>query len=108
MGYRQPYLGSQTALRVPHLGSTVVRMDSTAYAAAVAANIREAISAAGVSVLNVAQSTDIPYTTLDRRLRSGGASPFSVREVRAIAQALGTTAAKLTTVYVDAAEAVPA
>lgn len=82
-------------------------MDSTQYAAAVAANVEKAIEAAGRSVLSVALETGIPRTTLDRRLRSNGFSPFSVTELKLIADLLGTTARELTTVYV-AAEAVPA
>lgn len=74
-------------------------MDSTSYAAAVAANVDQAIKAAGLSVLKLAQATGIPRTTLDRRLRSNGFSPFSVAELKAIADEVGTTASVLATVY---------
>lgn len=74
-------------------------MDSTSYAAAVATNVDQAIRDAGLSVLKVAEATGIPRTTLDRRLRSKGFSAFSVAELKAIADALGTTAARLATVY---------
>lgn len=82
-------------------------MDSTTYAAEVAANIQNQIKAAGLSVLSVAQATGIPYTTLTRRLASNGLAPFTVREVKVIADHLGTSASDLLTVYVTA-EKVPA
>jgi DNA-binding phage protein len=82
-------------------------MDSTQYAAAVAANVEKSIAAAGRSVLSVALETGIPRTTLDRRLRSNGVSPFSVTELKLIADLLGTTARDLTTVYADS-QAIPA
>lgn len=86
-------------------------MDSTEYAAAVAANIQSAIKRAGKPVATLAAETGIPRSTLDRRLRSHGLSPFTVREVKAIALALSTpaepvTAADLTCVTVGTATAV--
>jgi uncharacterized protein (DUF302 family) len=81
-------------------------MDSTSYAAQVAANIEKAIGDAGLSVLGIERETGIPRSTLQRRFKSNGLSPFSVAEVKAIANATGTTAAALTTVYAaDDAEA---
>lgn len=77
-------------------------MDSTDYAAAVAANIATAAERAGISVSALATTTAIPYSTLQRRLTSNGLSSFSVREIKAIADALGTTARDLITVYADA------
>ncbi|MHB1063567.1 MAG: helix-turn-helix domain-containing protein [Georgenia sp.] len=74
-------------------------MDSTQYAAAVADNVSGAIDTAGKSHLSLAQETGIPRTTLDRRLRSNGASAFSVSELKDIANVLGIKVASLTTVY---------
>ena len=82
-------------------------MDSTEYAAAVAAKVEKAMRQAGESHASLAAKTGIPRTTLQRRLTSGGVHPFNVRELRDIAQALGTTASELATVYV-VAEAVAA
>ena len=81
------------------MGSSVFHMDSTTYAAAVAAKIRTAIEEKGISVLSVATSTGIPRTTLDRRFKSDGAAPFTVREIKKIANILGISASELTTVY---------
>lgn len=70
-------------------------MDSATYSALVAENVENAIEAAGRSVLSIAESTGIPRSTLDRRLKSNGGSAFSVREVKAIAIELEVTAAEL-------------
>ena len=78
-------------------------MDSATYSALVAENVENALEAAGRSVLSIAESTGIPRSTLDRRLKSHGGSPFSVREVKAIAIVLGITAAELLVVE-DAVE----
>lgn len=83
------------------MGTSVTHMDSTTYAATVAANIRKAIKASGRSVLSVAEATGIAQSTLDRRFKSNGASPFTVLEVHAIAKELGTTARVF---YADADE----
>lgn len=80
-------------------------MDSATYSAQVAENVKTAIKASGRSVLSVAEATGIPRPTLDRRLRSNGGSPFSVREVKDIAIELGLTAAALLTVEDAAASA---
>ena len=106
-GNRQPRLGNVCGLRVTQMGSSVFHMDSTTYAAAVAAKIRTAIEEKGISVLSVATSTGIPRTTLDRRFKSDGAAPFTVREIKKIANILGISASELTTVY-EIAEKVPA
>lgn len=82
-------------------------MDSTAYAAAVAANIKTAMKNRGISELSLAENAGIPRTTLNRRFRSDGADAFTVREVKAVARVLGTSAAKLLTVY-ETAEKVAA
>lgn len=107
MGNRQPYLGRQAGLPALHLGSMVACMDSNSFARAVAENVEKAIDRSGLSLLAAAKKAGIPYTTLDRRIKSGGLSPFTVREVKAIADALGRTANDLLTVYVTV-EKVPA
>lgn len=86
------------------MGSTVVSMDSTEYAAAVAAKVEHAMHAAHETQASLAEKTGIPRTTLQRRLTSHGIHPFNVRELRDVAKALGTTAAELTTVYAVARE----
>lgn len=104
-----PALGQCVTLTADQAVRTVAHMDSTGYAAAVADNVHRAIAGRSRSVLSVAEATGIPRTTLDRRLRSGGASPFSVSELKAIADELGITVRDLTTVYADQApQAVPA
>lgn len=75
-------------------------MDSTQYAAAVAAKIDRAIREAGESRHSVAVKAGLADQTLYRRFASEGGSPFSVREIKRIADVLGTTAHDLTTVYV--------
>ena len=82
-------------------------MDSTTYAATVAANIKTEMNNKGRSVLSVAEATGIPRSTLLRRFNSEGMSAFTVREIKAIADDLGTTALALATVYTQA-EKVPA
>jgi lambda repressor-like predicted transcriptional regulator len=82
-------------------------MDSTAYAAAVAANIETAMKKSGRNLHSLSQETGISRTTLDRRFKSEGASAFTVREIKAIARALDTTARDLVTVY-EVAEKVAA
>lgn len=74
-------------------------MDSTEYAAEVAAKVEKAIADAGESVASIALKTGIPRSTLQRRFNSHGTSPFSVRELRDIAVATGTSASELATVY---------
>ena len=92
------------------MGTSVTHMDSTEYAAAVAANVKAAIDQANRSVLSVSRQAGIPQTTLDHRLKSNGFSPFSVAELKAIADVLGRSASDLTTVYVatTASERIPA
>ena len=84
------------------MGSTVAYMDSTEFAAAVAANVDLAIKRAGKTVLSIASETGIPRTTLERRLRSAGLSPFTVTEIKAIGIALSIPARDLVTVTVAA------
>ncbi|MCL2464644.1 MAG: hypothetical protein FWF28_06220 [Micrococcales bacterium] len=77
-------------------------MDSIQYSAAVAQNVSEAIRAARRSVLSVATEAGIARGTLERRLKSGGLSSFSVSEIKSIANVLGCTAASLTMVTLAA------
>lgn len=81
-------------------------MDSTTYAAEVADNIRRAIAAHGESIADVAYKSGIPTTTMHRRLASNGGSPFSIREIKAIANTLDVTASSLTVVIDPASKQV--
>ena len=74
-------------------------MEPTDYAAAVAAKIEHLILDKGYTVKSFADESGIPYTTLNRRLKSEGRSPFSVLELKVIADKLGVTAKDLSTVY---------
>lgn len=54
----------------------------------VAARVRAAIDAAGLTLLGLSEATGIPRTTLTRRL--SGVSSFTVEELEALARELGT------------------
>ena len=70
------------------MGTTVVRMDTAeALARQVAAEIKNAMKAAGVSQRDVADATGIPLVTLNRRL-SGMGKPMTIAEAAAILPAL--------------------
>ncbi|MFF2623017.1 helix-turn-helix domain-containing protein [Oerskovia jenensis] len=71
-------------------------MDSNHYASAVAANIEAARREIGLSTVALAASSGIPRTSLDRKLNRHGS--FTVREIKALATALGSTALALSTV----------
>lgn len=82
------------------MGITVVCMDSTEYAAAVADKARKALEAAGESVSSASLHAGIPRSTLDRKFNSGkGIQALTVRELFDLATLAGTTAADLATVY---------
>ena len=81
------------------MGITVVYMDSTGYAAAVAAKVEKAIDDAGETQVSISEKTGIPRTTLQRRLNSSGVHPFNMRELADIATALGVPAAELAAPY---------
>ncbi|MFF3065946.1 helix-turn-helix domain-containing protein [Oerskovia sp. NPDC057915] len=70
-------------------------MDSNHYASAVAANIETARRQSGLTKLSLAASSGIPRTSLDRKLNGRG--DFTVREITALATALGTTPHALVT-----------
>ena len=55
--------------------------------------LREAMDAAGMSELRLAEETGIPRSTLRNHLKRGRG--YSIEEVIAVAQALGTTASAL-------------
>lgn len=63
-------------------------MDKIAYSIRLASFISEAIQDRKLSILEVSKKTAIPYTTLDRRLKSPETSYLSVTEVVALADAL--------------------
>ena len=71
-------------------------MDSIQYSQAVSAKVNQAREDAGLSVLSLSEKTGIPRSTLDRKIH--GHADFSVREIKAIAIALNTSAANLTVI----------
>ena len=73
-------------LRYAQLVMQDVHMVTNTYAATVAANVNRAIRARGVTVVELAETSLIPRSTLTRRL--SGASPFTVAELDQIAAAL--------------------
>lgn len=82
------------------MGSSVVDVDSTEYAAAVADKTRKALDGAGKTVSLAARETGIPRTTLDRKFNSGkGIQALTVRELFDLAQLANTTAHDLAQVY---------
>lgn len=84
------------------MGISVFRMDSTTYSQRVSEKISNTRKAAGMSVKALSDQSAIPMTTLDRKLRGGG--DFSIREIKALALALKTTAAELTLIYDEQAQ----
>lgn len=93
-------------LRADRMGSSVARMDSNSYSAAVTNNVRAALAGAGLSIAELALQTGIARTTLSRRLAKVNPSPFTVNELKAIADVTGTTAQALATVVVTSSQAV--
>ena len=72
------------------MDSTVIHMDTPAeFNRQLAGVVREAMKSAGISQRAMAERTSVPYTTLVRRL--SGRSPFSVIELAAISQEMGTS-----------------
>ncbi|MBD7949929.1 MULTISPECIES: hypothetical protein [Oerskovia] len=71
-------------------------MDSNHYTSAVAANIETARQETGLTTLSLSASSGIPLVSLDRKLHQHG--DFTVREIKALASALGTTTLALSTV----------
>lgn len=71
-------------------------MDSIHYSLAVAANVEKARTGAGLTKLALSESSGIPRTSLDRKLKGQG--DFTVRELKSLAIALETTARELATV----------
>lgn len=88
------------------MGATVAHMDSNSYSVAVADNVRTALATAGLSIAALALQTGIARTTLTRRLAKVNPSPFTVNELKAIADVTGTTAQALATVVVTSSQAV--
>lgn len=72
-------------------------MDSNQYAQKVVEKIDTLRKVAGLSVNALALAAAIPHNTLGRKLKGGG--DFSIREVKSLAVALGTTAAEITLIY---------
>lgn len=74
------------------MGNSVIRMENTpyGYSAQIAERIGEAIHSSGRSLRSISVETGISHSTLTRRVKSKGASPFTVTELDRIAAALGT------------------
>lgn len=74
------------------MGNIVIHMENTTYgfSARIAERIGEAIQSSGRSLLSISTETGISHSTLTRRVKSKGASPFTVTELDRIAVALGT------------------
>ena len=74
------------------MGNIVIHMENTPYdfSAKIAERIGEAIHSSGRSLLSISTETGISHSTLTRRVKSKGASPFTVTELDRIAAALGT------------------
>ena len=74
------------------MGNIVIHVENTAYgfSAKIAERIGEAIHSSGRSLLSISTETGISHSTLTRRVKSKGASPFTVTELDRIAAALGT------------------
>ena len=105
MGIVNADIGAIVSLIAAQVGISVVGMDSTEYAAAVADKARGALCAAGESVNSTAKKTGIPRSTLDRKFNSGkGIQPLTIRELHDIARLAGTTASELAKVYEVAGE----
>lgn len=60
-----------------------------AYEAAVAREVDKAMTAAGHTVLSLAEATTIPRVTLQRHFK--GLTPFNARELHLIAAVLGVS-----------------
>lgn len=74
------------------MGNIVIHMENIPYgfSALIAERIGEAIHSSGRSLLSISTETGISHSTLTRRVKSKGASPFTVTELDRIATALGT------------------
>lgn len=85
------------------MGSSVFHIDSIQYSQAVAAKVDAARETAGLSVLALSEQSGVARSTLDRKLK--GVGDFTVREIKALATALGLTAADLTVIHTATAAA---
>ncbi len=80
---------------MPHMGTTVIHMDSPDFLARqIAAEVRSAMTAAGISQREMARATNIPLVTLGRRL-TGAGKPMDMVELATIAHALGISVTEL-------------
>lgn len=59
------------------------------YSEMIAERIGEAIQSSGRSLLSISTETGISHSTLTRRVKSKGASPFTITELDRITTALG-------------------
>lgn len=76
-------------LHTAQMGISMQSMDSMKYSATVAKRVDKALSSAKFSVSEASEKSGIPRVTLTRRLRYPASSPFTVRELHQIAEAIG-------------------
>ena len=76
-------------LHTAQMGISMQSMDSMKYSAIVAKRVDKALSSAKFSVSEASEKSGIPRVTLTRRLRYPASSPFTVRELHQIAEAIG-------------------
>lgn len=80
---------------MPRMGTKVAAMDtSEALARQIAIEVRDAMSAAGISQRDMASRSGIPLVTLSRRL-VGGHKPFDLAEVAVVAGVMGLSLTEL-------------
>jgi hypothetical protein len=73
------------------MGNNIIHMENSPndFSAMIAERIGEAIQSSGRSILSVSTETGISHSTLTRRVKSKGASPFTVTELDRITTVLG-------------------
>lgn len=81
-------------LHGPQLGTSVLRMATTTdRSRSIAARVATSLQEAGINQRDAAAATGIAINTLSRRLT--GFSPFTIPELEAVANLLGTTVVAL-------------
>lgn len=86
-------MGFPATCQVPKWAPTVVHMDTNP--PPIIRAITHQMETTGTSLLQLSKATDIPRSTLQRRLRTGRG--LQLEEINRIAAALGTTASQIIT-----------
>lgn len=81
--------------QVPKWAPNVVHMDNKTEPPPIIRAITHQMETTGTSLLQLSRDTDIPRSTLQRRLRTGRG--LQLDEINRIAAALGTTASQIIT-----------